>query len=126
MYSKSLKKKSFVSNRKLFNLLKIKKSECKFKKKKLVQKKIWKKNILEDWEFISSINETIPAYFLRPRGDGPFPTIIYCHAHGGTYDKGRVESLVMTNNPFDDDEWSLFKNDNWNRKKYRASLQLHQ
>ena len=93
MYSKSLKKKSFVSNRKLFNLLKIKKSECKFKKKKLVQKKIWKKNILEDWEFISSINETIPAYFLRPRGDGPFPTIIYCHAHGGTYDKGRVELL---------------------------------
>jgi len=93
MYSKSLKKKSFVSNRKLFNLLKIKKSECKFIKKKLVQKKIWKKNILEDWEFISSINETIPAYFLRPRGDGPFPTIIYCHAHGETYDKGRVELL---------------------------------
>ena len=38
--------------------------------------------------------------------------------------KSKVESLVMTNNPFDDEEWSLFKNDNWDRKKYHASLRL--
>ena len=38
--------------------------------------------------------------------------------------KSKVESLVMTNNPFDDEEWSLFKNENWDRKKYRASLRL--
>ncbi len=35
-----------------------------------------------------------------------------------------VSSVVMTNNPFDIDEWSLFINDDWDKKKYLASLRL--
>ncbi len=35
-----------------------------------------------------------------------------------------VSSLVMTNNPFDLDEWSLFNTNDWNKKIYLASLRL--
>ena len=35
-----------------------------------------------------------------------------------------VSSLVMTNNPFDLDEWSLFNNNDWNKKIYLSSLRL--
>ena len=35
-----------------------------------------------------------------------------------------VSSLVMTNNPFDLDEWSLFENNDWDKKIYFASLRL--
>ena len=30
----------------------------------------------------------------------------------------------MTNNPFDLDEWSLFNNNDWNKKIYLSSLRL--
>ena len=36
------------------------------------------------------------------------------------FKKSNITSVVMTNNPFDLDEWSLFNNPNWDRKKYRA------
>ena len=29
--------------------------------------------------------------FLAPDGAGPFPAVLYCHAHGGNYDLGRRE-----------------------------------
>jgi glucuronate isomerase len=35
-----------------------------------------------------------------------------------------VSSLVMTNNPFDLDEWSLFHTNDWDKKIYLASLRL--
>ena len=35
-----------------------------------------------------------------------------------------VSSLVMTNNPFDLDEWSLFNTNDWDKKIYLASLRL--
>ena len=35
-----------------------------------------------------------------------------------------VSSLVMTNNPFDLDEWSLFYTNDWDKKIYLASLRL--
>ena len=35
-----------------------------------------------------------------------------------------VNSLVMTNNPFDLDEWSLFNTNDWDKKIYLASLRL--
>jgi len=39
--------------------------------------------------------ESVPAYFVRPRdADGPFPTVLYNHAHGGNYDLGKDELLV--------------------------------
>ena len=39
-------------------------------------------------------------------------------------DLSKVSSLVMTNNPFDLDEWSLFNNSDWDKKIYLASLRL--
>lgn len=38
--------------------------------------------------------EGVPAYFVKPkRGNGPFPTILYNHAHGGDYALGKKEFL---------------------------------
>ena len=39
-------------------------------------------------------------------------------------DLSNVSSLVMTNNPFDLYEWSLFNTNNWDKKIYLASLRL--
>ena len=39
-------------------------------------------------------------------------------------DLSKVSSLVMTNNPFDLDEWSLFNTNDWDKKIYLASLRL--
>jgi len=39
-------------------------------------------------------------------------------------DLSNVSSLVMTNNPFDLDEWSLFNSSDWDKKTYLASLRL--
>ena len=35
-----------------------------------------------------------PASFLLPPGTGPFPAILYCHAHGNRYDIGRDELIA--------------------------------
>ena len=35
-----------------------------------------------------------------------------------------VASLVMTNNPFDIDEWNLYKNNDWDRNIFQSSLRL--
>ena len=35
----------------------------------------------------------IPGTLCRPDGAGPFPAIVYCHAHGNRYDIGRRELL---------------------------------
>lgn len=37
--------------------------------------------------------EPVPAYFLRPKGPGPFPSVLYNHSHGGRYEAGRKEVL---------------------------------
>ena len=34
-----------------------------------------------------------PGTVIRPDGPGPFPSILYCHAHGNRYDIGRRELL---------------------------------
>lgn len=85
-------KQNFQRN-KLFKLLKIEKNECNFFRSKLLSKKIFKKNILENWEFRNLHNEKIPAYFIRPQQDKLYPTIIYCHAHGDNYALGRDELI---------------------------------
>lgn len=39
--------------------------------------------------------EDVPAYFVRPqKGTGPFPTVLYNHAHGGNYGLGKDELLI--------------------------------
>ena len=52
---------------KLFKLLKINKKECKFFQTKLVSKRKFKNNLLENWEFKTRNNEKIPAYFIKPK-----------------------------------------------------------
>ena len=38
--------------------------------------------------------ERVPAYFTRPAGsDGPFPAVLYNHAHGGNYELGKDELI---------------------------------
>ena len=38
--------------------------------------------------------EDVPAYFVRPRdGGGPWPAVLYNHAHGGDYDLGKDELI---------------------------------
>lgn len=39
--------------------------------------------------------ETVPAYFVRPlQGEGPWPAVLYNHAHGGEYHIGKEELLI--------------------------------
>lgn len=33
----------------------------------------------------------VPALYLCPAGAGPFPAVLYCHAHGNRYDRGAEE-----------------------------------
>jgi len=38
--------------------------------------------------------EAVPAYFLRPKvGEGPFPAVLFNHAHGGNYERGKDELI---------------------------------
>ena len=37
--------------------------------------------------------EPIPAYFTRPKGEGPFPAVLFSHSHGGQYHLGKDELL---------------------------------
>ena len=42
---------------------------------------------------LSTRASNIPGTLCRPDGPGPFPAILYCHAHGNRYDIGRGELL---------------------------------
>lgn len=35
--------------------------------------------------------ENVPAYFALPKGDGPFPAVLFNHSHGGNYELGKEE-----------------------------------
>lgn len=43
--------------------------------------------------FSGTDGEAVGGYFVRPRGAGPFPAILYIHAHGSRYDIGAREVL---------------------------------
>jgi dienelactone hydrolase len=37
----------------------------------------------------------VPAYFARPLAfDPPYPTVLYCHSHGGRYESGKEEFVA--------------------------------
>ncbi len=38
-------------------------------------------------------DDWIPALLCRPEGDGPFPVVLYCHAHGNNHAIGKQELL---------------------------------
>ena len=48
---------------------------------------------LERLAFRTGDDEQVDAYFMRPPGVGPFPAILYIHAHGARYDIGAREIL---------------------------------
>ena len=48
----------------------------------------------EDWLFEWNEVEPVPGVFLKPRqAKGPFPAVLYNHAHGGDYTLGKKELL---------------------------------
>ena len=48
---------------------------------------------LESLAFRTGDDELVNGYFMRPKGVGPFPAILYIHAHGARYDIGAREIL---------------------------------
>jgi hypothetical protein len=38
-------------------------------------------------------DEVVPATYVRPVGAGPFPAVLYCHAHGGEWTIGMRELM---------------------------------
>ena len=55
---------------------------------------------LERFEFDNGAGAVVPGYFLIPlQGKGPFPTIFYCHWHGGNYDLGKQEIFTTHHTP---------------------------
>jgi len=55
---------------------------------------------LEKFEFDNGAGATVPGYFLIPTGGkAPYPTIYYCHWHGGNYDLGKQEIFTTHHTP---------------------------
>ncbi len=51
------------------------------------------KYILEVLELELNGEESVPAYFVRPKEDGVYPVVLYNHAHGGAYELGKNELI---------------------------------
>ncbi|PZE22289.1 dienelactone hydrolase family protein [Paenibacillus xerothermodurans] len=69
---------------------------------KLVLKEEKENYVLE--KLVLDLNgiEKVPAYFVHPKAEGPFPTILFNHSHGGFYHLGKDEMLngnVYLQNP---------------------------
>ena len=55
---------------------------------------------LEKFEFNNGAGAVVPGYLLIPKaGKAPFPTIYYCHWHGGNYDLGKQEIFTTHHTP---------------------------
>ena len=55
---------------------------------------------VERFEFDNGAGAVVPGYFLVPlQGNKPFPTIFYCHWHGGNYDLGKQEIFTTHHTP---------------------------
>jgi dienelactone hydrolase len=55
---------------------------------------------LEKFTFDNGTGAQVPGYFLIPRnGKAPYPTIFYCHWHGGNYDLGKQEIFTTHHTP---------------------------
>jgi len=59
---------------------------------------VWRRNCGAYWleRLTLDLNslEPVPAYFACPKGDGPFPAVLYNHAHGGEYEIGKEELVA--------------------------------
>lgn len=55
---------------------------------------------VERFEFSNGLGDTVPGVLLLPnRRSRPVPGILYCHWHGGEYDKGKVELFETNHTP---------------------------
>ena len=55
---------------------------------------------LERFEFDNDAGATVPGVLLLPKNPvGKVPAILYCHWHGGEYDKGKVELFENRHTP---------------------------
>jgi hypothetical protein len=69
---------------------------------KLVAKEEKEHYVLEKLVLYLNGIEKVPAYFVRPKKEGPFPTILFNHSHGGFYQLGKDEMIngnVYLQNP---------------------------
>lgn len=48
--------------------------------------------VRRDWRLRIGTND-VPATLILPRGKGPHPAVLYCHAHGNRWEVGRSELL---------------------------------
>jgi dienelactone hydrolase len=57
---------------------------------------------LEQFEFDNGAGSVVPGLLLLPQGvRGRAPAILYCHWHGGEYEKGKVELFRHEHTPFE-------------------------
>lgn len=55
---------------------------------------------LEKFSFDNGAGATVPGVLLLPAGvSGKVPAVLYCHWHGGEYDKGKVELFERAHTP---------------------------
>ncbi|MCZ7637326.1 MAG: prolyl oligopeptidase family serine peptidase [Verrucomicrobia bacterium] len=56
--------------------------------------------LLERFRFDNGAGASVPGVLLLPRAaSGPVPAILYCHWHGGEYDKGKIELFERAHTP---------------------------
>jgi dienelactone hydrolase len=56
--------------------------------------------VLEKFEFDNAAGAIVPGLLLLPKGvSGKAPAILYCHWHGGEYDKGKIELFDTNHTP---------------------------
>lgn len=49
--------------------------------------------------YVGSEDDTIPAFLLIPKGDGPFPAVLIHHQHNGERHLGKSEVCGLSGNP---------------------------
>lgn len=61
----------------------------------LTARTVWRRDQGSHWleRLTLDLNglENVPAYFAIPKGDGPFPAVLFNHSHGGNYELGKEE-----------------------------------
>jgi dienelactone hydrolase len=56
--------------------------------------------LVERFQFDNGLGELVPGVLLLPKAArGPVPGILYCHWHGGEYDRGKVELFETNHTP---------------------------
>lgn len=49
--------------------------------------------VLEHYQLVLNDLETVPALYAHPADEGPFPTVLFFHSHGGDFSTGKSELI---------------------------------